>query len=231
MALAMFLYYEATQVATHFLHLSALLFSANVLREHPWIGAYEHHFWQLVLALLLIGVLSGCRFSEWGLNRRNAAVSWRILRIFCVVYFFIVLVVNVLAPLLLHQSRTAIPAMTAVNLAGWLSFMWAFVGVSEEILFRGLIQTFLARTWTGVSEMAGIAMPHAGIVTTIIFCLAHIDPFHPHVFWDQQVWALGLGLYYSAVYYRTGSLLNPILAHNYSDGLVFTATQFSRWLH
>jgi membrane protease YdiL (CAAX protease family) len=38
-------------------------------------------------------------------------------------------------------------------------------------------------------------------------------------------------MYYSAVYYRTGSLLNPVLAHNFSDGLVVTAQYLFYYLH
>jgi uncharacterized protein len=148
------------------------------------------------------------------------------------VYLLIVLGVSIVPPLLMHQSPSFGYQVTAANIAGWLSFTWIFVGFSEEILFRGLVQTFLARTWAGVWQVGRLVIPHAGIVTTVIFCLAHINPFHPQVFWDQQVWAFGLGLCYSTVYYRTGSLLNPILAHNYSDGLVFTAQYLVYgWLH
>jgi CAAX protease family protein len=231
-AVAMLLLYEATQGAAHVLRLSTWVFSADVLRERTWIGAYEHHFWQLVFALLLIRAFSHGRISDWGLNCRNASVSWGILRRFCIVYFFIVLGVNVLPALLTHQPPSFGYPVTAVNIAGWLSFTWLFVGLSEEVLFRGLIHTFLAQTWAGAWRIGGLAIPHAGIITTVIFCLAHINPFHPRVFWDQQVWAFGLGLYYSTVYHRTGSLLSPILAHNYSDGLVFAAQYLLYgWLH
>jgi len=231
-ALAMLLLYEATQGAAHLLRVSAWFLSPDVLRGRTWIGAYEHHLWQLLFALLFIGLFSHGKFSEWGLNCRNASTSWRILRIFCLVYLLIVLGVNVVPPLLMHQSPSFGYPVTAANIAGWLSFTWIFVGFSEEILFRGLVQTFLARTWTGVWQVGRLVIPDAGIVTTVIFCLAHINPFHPQVFWDQQVWAFGLGLYFSTVYYRTGSLLNPILAHNYSDGLVFTAQYLVYgWLH
>ena len=59
-----------------------------------------------------------------------------------------------------------------------------------------------------------------------MFCLAHINLFHPHIEWEQQLFACGLGLYYSEVRCRTGSLFNPILAHNFNDGLIVTAQYF-----
>jgi hypothetical protein len=176
-----------------------------------------------VFALLAIGLFSHWRFSEWGLNFRNAVESLRILRGFCLVYLPLVVGINVLPALITRHAPPFRYPVTALNMAGWLSFTWLFVGVSEEILFRGLIHSFLARTWTGLWKFKGVAVPHAGLVATVIFCLAHIDPIHPYFAWQQQLWAFGLGLYYSIVYHRTGSLLNPILAHNVSDGLVYSA--------
>ena len=220
-ALQMLLVYFGIQDAALVLRLSPRMFSPELLKEREWIGLYENHFWQLVFALILIGVFSGGKFSDWGLNIRNASVSWRILKKYCVVYFFIVLIVNVLPPVLHHDPPSLGYPLTVSNILGWLSFEWIFVGISEEIMFRGLIHTFLTRTWTGVWTVAGLTIPSAGLITTIIFCLAHINPLHPHVYWLQQVFAFGVGIYYSAVYHRTGSLLNPILAHNYGDGLIF----------
>ena len=222
-ALQMLFIYFGIQGLALLLRISTRIFSPEILKERAWITLYEQHFWQLVFALILIRVFSGGKFLEWGLNFRNAGVSWRILKKYCVVYFFIILLVNVLPYLLQHQRPSFDYPITTTNIVGWLSFEWIFVGISEEIMFRGLIHTFLTRTWTSVWTVAGIAIPSAGLITTIIFCLAHINPFHPHVYWPQQVFAFGLGIYYSAVYHRTGSLLNPILAHNYGDGLIFVA--------
>src|ERR1035438_4405344 len=65
--------------------------------------------------------------------------------------------------------------------------------------------------------------------TTVLFCLAHIDPLPPHIYWSQQLFAFGLGIYYSMVFHRTGSLLNPILAHNVTDGMIVTAIYLIYW--
>jgi CAAX protease family protein len=220
-AVLMMLTYYGIQGLTLLLGFAPRMLPAETLKQHPWIRLYEHHAWQLVLALVLIGILGRGRFAEWGLNFRNARLSWRILGRFCLVYSLVVFVVGVLPPLLSHRAP-APDGFGPVAVAGWLSFQWLFVGISEEILFRGLIHTYLARSWRGVWRAGGVVIPTAGVVTTAIFCLAHVDPLHPHVDWLQQVWALGLGLYYSTVYHRTGSLLNPILAHDFADGLVVT---------
>jgi membrane protease YdiL (CAAX protease family) len=51
----------------------------------------------------------------------------------------------------------------------------------------------------------------------------------PHLSWTQQFFAFGLGIYYSAVYHRTGSLLNPILAHNFWDGVAVASWFLLYW--
>jgi membrane protease YdiL (CAAX protease family) len=206
------------------------LFSAEQLRQEAWIGLFEHHFLQMLFALILIGLYSRGRFSDWGLNLRNARISWRIFFWFVPIYSLIILAVNVFPAVIAHQAPSFDYPLTRANIVGWLAFECLFVGISEEILFRGLIHTFLAQTWCGVWNVGRVAVPTAGIVTTIIFCIAHMDVLHHwHVSWLQQLWALGFGLYYSIVYHRTGSLFNPILAHNYGDGIIFISLYLTYW--
>jgi uncharacterized protein len=227
--LLMFAAYQLSQVFAMVLRPTARVLPASLLASHSWIQAYDHHLMQLLFALALIAILSRGRFTEFGLNLSNAAASWRILWKFCLVYSVAVFFVNVAHPLFTHTPPTFDYPLTRANVIGWLSFEGLFVGVSEEILFRGLMQTYLARTWRGVVHIKRLAVPTAGIVTTILFCLAHINLLHPHPSWAQQVWAFGLGIYYSTVYYRTKSLLNPILAHNFSDGIIFAALYLLYW--
>jgi uncharacterized protein len=219
--LALLLYYASQ--ALSLLDLARLFFSAQTSSIYVWIGVYEHHLWQLAAALCFIGIFSRGRFTEWGLNLRNAALSWRIFLRFCLVYLPIVVIDVVVSALRSHDNDLGIFApATAGNITGWLSFEWLFVGISEEILFRGFIQTYLARNWPGEVRIRGLSLSHAGLLTTILFCLAHINPLHPQISWEQQIFAFGLGLYYSEVYRRTGSLLNPIVAHNFADGTAVT---------
>ena len=45
--------------------------------------------------------------------------------------------------------------MDAVNVLGNLTFQWIVVGVSEETMFRGLIQTYLMRNLEGSITIVG----------------------------------------------------------------------------
>ncbi len=225
----MLLAFEASQFVTTWIHPLTGILPEKFVQAHAWVGYYDHHLVQLLFALACIAFLSRGKFSQYGLNFRNAKSSWRILGVFCLVCSVLVFFLNVAQPLFAHTRPTFDYAMTSTNVIGWLSFEWVFVGISEEILFQGLIQTYLSRTWRGVVTIGRLSIPTAGIATTIIFCLAHIGLFHPHFDWPQQVLAFGLGIYYSTVYYRTKSLLNPILAHNFSDGIIFTSLYLLYW--
>jgi uncharacterized protein len=200
-----------------------------------WVRAFDHHFWQLVLALAAIGILSRGRWQEWGLNLQNRAGSLRILRRFCLYYGVYFVGVGFLIQLLLFPSPTLDHPLTTGNVIGRLAFGFLFVGLSEEILFRGLIQTHLARSWRGVWRWRGWELPVAGLLSTLIFVVAHIGfsvaPLAvTHLNPAQLLLALVLGLYYAAVYHRTRSLLNPILAHNFSDGTLWIQEYLLVWL-
>lgn len=220
----LYLFFWASQGMT-LLRLPRLFLSADAVTAHPWIGAYESHVWELAFALVFIGIATRGDFSSWGLNFNNARLSLRILWKFCFVFLAIVIAWNVIPTLLNHHTALGIfGPPTVPNILAWLIFEWAFAGLAEETMFRGLIQTALMRTWSGLWRLERIEVPHAGVVTTVLFCLAHVDPFHaPHIFWPQQLFAFGLGMYYSIVRHRTGNLLNPVLAHGFGDGAIVSA--------
>ena len=206
------------------LRLPRLFLSADVLSAHPWIGVWEGHLWELAFALVYMGVATRGDFSSWGFNFNNGRLSWRILWRFCIVFSVVTIAWNVVPALLNHRTDLGVfGPPTFANMFAWLIFEWIFVGVAEEAMFRGLIQTRLMQTWSGTWRVGKIEIPHAGVVTTVLFCLAHVDPFDPQIVWQQQLFAFGLGMYYSIVRHRTGSLLNPILAHNFGDGIIVSA--------
>ena len=222
-ALLLYLFFLASQGFT-LLNLPLRLLGAQALRDHPWIVVYEGHLWELAFALGYIAIASRGNFSAYGLNLKDTRLSLRIFWRFCLIFLLVTIAWQVIPALMSHQTELGnFGPPTQINILAWLAFEWVFVGIVEEIMFRGLIQTQLARTWTGIWNFRGLEIPTAGVVTAVLFCLAHINPLHPHIYWQQQVLAFGLGLYYSIVRHRTGSLLNPILAHNAGDGMIVTA--------
>jgi len=198
----------------------------------PWIALFIDHAVMLLIALILIALLSKGRFGEYGLQRPQrksyvlASIAWGA--------FFGVLmtVADYLPSLLAHKPPENYP-LTPVNLAGWLGFQFIYVGFTEEIPFRGLLQTFLMQRTTGRIRIGSYDMHVAGVVLAVLFALAHVASFWIHPFWfafAQQLYAIALGILYAYWREKSGSLTAAIIGHNLSDGVEFAITFFLCWL-
>lgn len=228
--------YYAIQAATAALRLYPRLGLPQELTAYgSWIQLTDHHFWQLWLALAAIAVLSRGRVAEWGLNLRNRAESLRLVKAFVIYYGLYFVGVGVLLKILVLGPSEPGHPWTAFHVGGMLAFGFLFVGVSEEVLFRGLFQTYLSRYWAGAVKLPGVRISAAGVIGAIVFAAVHIrftiDPLAvTHISFGQLVQALVLGLVYAWAYDRTGSLLAPILMHNLSNGLLWLGDYIVYWL-
>jgi uncharacterized protein len=198
-----------------------------------WVQPIDHHLWQLVLALVLIALLSRGRWAEWGLTLRNRRASLHGLRHgFFPVLLISLMVGEFLFPIITGREPAVAYPLRALDFLGILIFMALVSGLSEEILFRGLMQTWLANFWTGSIHLAGIRVSTAGLLMAIVFALVHItfrlDPLRiAHFYAPQIALAFVLGVYYAVMYDRTGSLLAPIVAHNAVNGGIFLSRYFA----
>ncbi len=192
---------------------------------HVFAYASVHHVCQLILTLALMKAFVGTKLSEWGFNLDEWRRSLRITGWFCLIYLGPVFLVNVLPHLLSGQAPGFEYPLTARNVGGHLGFQFFLSGLCEEPLFRGFVITFLSQSWTGRFRVGRGSISSAALWATLIFMLAHaqigLRPFSFHVSLPQQVWSLGLGLYYAVVFEKTKSLLGPILSHGYSNGVIF----------
>jgi hypothetical protein len=204
-------------------------FPKNMVQYGSWIQKIDHHIWQMVLAIILIGIVGRGNFRNWGFNLKNIDESIRILKRFFIYFGLYFVGVGFLVQLLFMTPQSLGHPLSNIDIFGNLVFMGLISGLSEEILFRGMMHTFLAKYFTEIWVLRGIEIPVAGFITTVIFTLAHINfklvPFEiTHLYVPQLILAFVLGLYYSVVYHRTGSLLNPIVAHNFSNATLYIST-------
>jgi membrane protease YdiL (CAAX protease family) len=79
-----------------------------------------------------------------------------------------------------------------------------FVGLPEELLFRGVVQTSFIRL---TSRRAG------WVLASVAFGLLHLAKHAPHLNWPYAVLATGAGLAYGWVYLRTGRIGAAALSH------------------
>jgi membrane protease YdiL (CAAX protease family) len=97
-----------------------------------------------------------------------------------------------------------------------LGFVGSFVAIfltialPEELLFRGLIQNFLQKTW----GRAGVAL----VVTSIGFGLAHLNN-GPSPDWRYAMLATIAGFFYGRAYLQSGGLIAAALVHASIDAV------------
>jgi membrane protease YdiL (CAAX protease family) len=83
-----------------------------------------------------------------------------------------------------------------------------FVGLPEEMLFRGTLQEAFTRLWT----------PRAGLVAgSVVFGLSHLLKHLPHMNWPYGLLATLAGLAYGWVYQKTGKLAAAAVTHGAVD--------------
>ena len=113
-------------------------------------------------------------------------------------------------------------ALTPRSIGVWLFFEWIYVGPTEEISFRGLLQTFLMQRSSGRVRFRKYEMHIAGVVLALLFALAHVISFWTENVWiafGQQTYAFALGILYAYWREKSGSLLAPIIGHSVGDGV------------
>lgn len=112
-------------------------------------------------------------------------------------------------------------------------FLWAiatsilFIGPSEEILNRGIIQKRL---------YSAFPKPVAAIVASIPFTLLHFPVFYvampdPLGVTVALIWVFGASLIYGWVYLRTENIVAPALVHGFNNAYAFTVLYFTLTPH
>lgn len=198
----------------------------------PWLAMLVNHAVMLVVAVALIAWLSRGNLSEYGLQwpRWNSyalsALAWGA--------FFGVLmtVVDYCPQILKHLPPPENLPLSARSIGAWLFFEAIYVGPTEEIPFRGLMQTFLMQRVSGRVRLWKYEMHVAGVILAILFALAHLSSFWTENFWlalGQQIYAFALGILYAYWREKSGSLLAPIIGHNVSDGVEYVLMFLMTW--
>ena len=97
-------------------------------------------------------------------------------------------------------------------------YMFAFVAVAEEVLFRGMIQkdlTELAGPWTGI------------LLTALLFSTMHMT-------WrsiPELFFTLGAGLFLGYFRWRTGSVAGPLAWHGANNVILVAVLPYALGLH
>jgi len=186
----------------------------------PWIVEFYVEVAQFVYALVAISQMKRYYPGEYGLRWPvgNSYVAPAIL--WGLFFGFLMTFVDFWPQLVAHRPPSQPYPLTPFNITGWLSFEGLFAGTSEEVLFRGLLVTYLAAAMPGRLSFRGYEMNGAGVVVAALFALAHIGNFFLRPFpmaFGQLFYAFALGVLYAYWYEKSRSLLAPIIGHNVSN--------------
>ena len=182
---------------------------------------FEHQVWQFGIGMLAITILSRGHLWSYGINSSEIRLSMSILLNFYAAGLVLIVGLIVL-PLLL--SRTLPPYftdMSRTDMVVWILFQWMAAAVGDEIFFHGLCQTLLLKYWKGKIVVKTFELPVVVIVMGAAFALGRSNVLVYGNHWLEYLLALLIGLYGGIVYYRTRSLLTPMLSQAFFYGFPF----------
>jgi len=193
----------------------------------PWVLASLVHIPQFLIPFLIICFITKRRLREYGFNLKQTPPTFTYKRMVIVGTVFGFLLSLRYVPQIVGNVPLGIPQpVTAVSIAGNMTFQWIIVGLCEETMFRGLIQTYLMNNLEGYVKILGQYL-HIGTVLAAIFWggFHFIEILNMSlgnvVFLVLLTTAVGLLMGYA--YQKTGSLLTTIIVHNTLFGVHLTA--------
>jgi membrane protease YdiL (CAAX protease family) len=180
----------------------------------------------LLVSLLIIWRISKGKFGDYGFTLRS-----RDLKLGPSLWIGVIMASLLVIPELSQMVRGSYKLSydpTLVNVFGMMSFMWIFPGITEETLYRGLMQTYLMNELDGNVKVLRWNLHKGTIIAAIIFGLIHSF----RVFSGETIgtaiitviYAFMYGLIMGYVYQETRSLAGPIIMHNLADGGATTIT-------
>ena len=160
------------------------------------------YFAALDIALFLLLVVRPIRTLEPGydISRRDAAAA--------VGAVLALLVVALPAGYLIGFLHFNVRWISLPYAVGRLVGLVMFVGLPEELLFRGIIQEAFSRLW---------GTRNGWLLASVLFGLTHIVKHAPPLNWRYALLATFAGLAYGWVYRRTGRLAAAALTHGLVD--------------
>lgn len=214
-------------VAIIIYYINALLLALpnyeTLMIESSWIFANLVHVPQFLIPFIIILYITKGRPSKYGFNLKEDPPEFSHKRM---------LYIGLCSGLLMSfkyiiQIVRGVPIdvpqpVTLMNFFGYMTFQWVVVGLSEETMFRGLIQTYLMKKLEGSVIVAGHELHVGTVIASLFWGGFHIInalnmPLNAAIF--TVVITTPIGLLMGYAYQRTSSLLTTILVHNILFGL------------
>jgi len=118
-----------------------------------------------------------------------------------------VIIALVLLPLASQISSRLGSVITAVI------YFYLLVGLSEEILFRGYIQSRLNAVFGRPKSLFGIRWGWGLIITSVLFGLWHLTSKPDSFAWSHVLWTMFAGMLFGFVREKSESIIAPAILH------------------
>jgi membrane protease YdiL (CAAX protease family) len=192
----------------------------------PWLLAILVHIPQFLLPFLIILYLTAGKPGEYGFNLNEDPPEFSHKRMLFIglisgVFLSIPTFIQIMKGIPIHVPQP----LDFITVLGNLGFQWIIVGLSEETMFRGLIQTYLMNNLEGYVDLAGNRLHIGTIIAAIFWGGFHIInllnmPLSSTILTILITTPIGLLMGYA--FQRTRSLLTTILVHNTLFGVPLT---------
>jgi membrane protease YdiL (CAAX protease family) len=224
----------AAMIVAIYMGLMSLSGFRSIAEQSPWVVSDLVHIPQFAIPLALIYVITKGRLETYGFNTRQKPPLFTHVRMLGLgVVFGLVMCVRYMPDLVRNQPLDIPRPATPFNVVGSLTFQWIVVGLAEETMFRGLIQTYLMNHLSGHAEILGHSI-HAGtVVAAVVWGLFHfinilIMPAGSVLF--TVAFTTLAGLLMGFAYQETGSLVTTIIVHNTIFGVPLSVGYLLDWL-
>ena len=206
----------------------------NSVNNSPWIMAHLVHIPQFVIPFIIICFITKGRLGEYGYNLKQHPPLFTHRRMFILGLCFGLLMSMKYVPQIMKNTPIGIPQpVTLSNVIGTMSFQWIVVGLSEETMFRGLIQTYLMNNLEGFVRIAGHDLHIGTVIAAVIWGAFHfinilVMPMGSVIFFVIITTIAGLAMGYA--YQESRSLLTTIIVHNTLFGVPLTLGYIIHWI-
>lgn len=195
---------------------SPVTFFSGILSFHHsyYFLQFEQHFWQYLFAFIAVVVLSRGHLWSYGINSQNLKTSMVWLAWLYGATIITTFALILLGKEILPVAASNIPTGDKETIITMLVF-WMSSPVANQILFFGFGQTILMKQWGDSLKIVGI--PIVVIFSALIFTYAVTSSrFYAGEY--SIIFTFVLGLFCGLVYWKTNSLITPMLGHAFYFG-------------
>ncbi len=202
-------------------HFSSFLIPFHLHLSSILVRLFEHHLSEFAVGMIAIAIFSRGNLWIYGINALNIRQSMYVLWRF---YLMALMIIGVVVVVPLVQGEKIPAYLVGANpstIIGWIVFEWLATAVADEIFFHGFCQTLLAKYWKDVITINKIEIPFSVIASTALFTVGRSNVLVYGNSGIEYLFAALIGFYTGMVYYKTRSLLTPMLSQAFFYGMPF----------